>query len=167
MPVIDKFHVNGWAAIAPKAFAMKLLNERCRKCSIWAMFLSSSLTVSNSARFLKHILPAMLADIMQIVMLETAEPSRMKVYEDYDYLCITHTVGLATVSFTVLRSFKHRFFLLRIKKLAEFVCQTENFSNFILGEHSGKGLFIILLATQIYNFYRYSPKFQRVNFGAN
>ena len=26
-----------------------------------------------------------------------------------------------------------------IKKLAEFVCQTENFSNFILGEHSGKG----------------------------
>ena len=85
-------------------------------------------------------------------------------YEDYDYLDITHTVGLATVSFTVLRSFEHRFFLLRIKKLAEFVCQTGNFSNFILGEHSGKWLFIILLATQIYNFYRYSPKFQRVNF---
>ena len=57
-----------------------------------------------SARFLKHILSAMLADIMQIAMLETAEPYRMKMYEDYDYLCITHTVGLATVSFTVLRS---------------------------------------------------------------
>ena len=64
-----------YAAIAPKAFAMKLLNERCRECSIWAMFLSSSLTVSISARFLKHILPAMLADIMQMVMLETAEAS--------------------------------------------------------------------------------------------
>ena len=56
------------------------------------------------------------------------------------------------MSFTVLRSFEHKFFLLRVKKLAEFVCQTENLSNFILGEHSGKGLFIILLATQIYNF---------------
>jgi hypothetical protein len=72
-------------------------------------------------------------------------------YEDYDYLCITHTVGLATVSFTVWLSFEHRFFLLRIKKLAEFFCQTDNFSNFTLVEHSGKGLFIILLATQINN----------------
>ena len=53
------------------------------------------------------------------------------------------------------------------QKLAEFVCQTENFSNFILGEHSGKGVFIILLATQIHNFCRYSPNFQRVNFGSN
>ena len=88
-------------------------------------------------------MPAMLADIMQIVMLEATEPSRMKMYEDYDYLCITHTVGLATVSFAVLRSFEHRFFLLLIKKLAEFVCQTENFSNFILGEHSGKELYVI------------------------
>ena len=106
----------------------------------------------------------MLADIMQIIMLETAEAARVKMYEDYDYLGIAHAVGLATVSFSVLRSFKHRFFLLRIKKLAEFVCQTENFSSFILGEHSGKGLYIIFLATQIYNFYRYSPNFQRVNF---
>ncbi len=27
------------------------------------------------------------------------------------------------------------------KKLAEFICQIENFSNFILGEHSGKVLY--------------------------
>ena len=80
-------------------------------------------------------------------MLETTEFARVKMYEDYDYLGIVHTVGLAVVSFIVLRSFEHRFFLLRIKKLAEFVCQTENFSNFILGEHSGKELYIILLAT--------------------
>ena len=156
-----------YAAIAPKAFAIKLLNERCRECSIWAMFLSSSLTVSMSARFLKHILSAMLADIMQIVMLETTETSWVKMYEDYDYLCITHAVGFATVSFTVLRSLEHRFFLLCIKKLAEFVCQTESFSKFILGEHSGKGLYIILLATQIYNFCRYFPNFQRVIFNKN
>ena len=83
----------------------------------------------------------MLADIMQIIMLETAEAARVKMYEDYDYFGIAHAVWLATVSFTVLRSFEHRFFLLRVKKLAEFVCQTENFSNFILGEHSGKVLF--------------------------
>ena len=48
---------------------------------------------------------AMFADVVQIVMLETAEPSRMEVYEDYDYLGIAHTIGLAAVSFAVLRSF--------------------------------------------------------------
>jgi hypothetical protein len=58
-------------------------------------------------------------------------------------------------------------FLAVLKKLAEFICQTENFSNFILGKHSGKGLFIILLATQINNFYRYFSNFQRVNFNKN
>ena len=59
----------------------------------------------------------MLADIMQIIMLETTEAARVKMYEDYDYLGIAHAVGLATVSFTVLRSFEHGFFLLRIKNL--------------------------------------------------
>ena len=54
-----------------------------------------------------------------------------------------------------------------IKKLAEFICQTENFSNFILGENSDKRLYIILLATQIHNFFRYSHNFQRVNFYEN
>ena len=143
------FSKKQYAAIAPKAFAMKLLNERCRECSIWAIFLSSSLTVSMSARFLKHILSAMLADIMQIVMLETTETSWVKMYEDYNYLCITHAVGFATVSFTVLRSLEHRFFLLCIKKLAEFVCQTESFSKFILGEHSGKVLFYYWLQPKV------------------
>ena len=34
----------------------------------------------------------MLADIMQIIMLETTEATRVKMYEDYDYLGIAHTV---------------------------------------------------------------------------
>ena len=71
-----------YAAIAPKAFAMKLLNERCRECSIWAMFLSSSLTVSMSARFLKHILSAMLISeffILFFTLVNSWIPSTNKV----------------------------------------------------------------------------------------
>ena len=43
----------------------------------------------------------MFADIVQIVMLETAEPSRMEVYEYDNNLGIAYTVGLAAVSFAV------------------------------------------------------------------
>lgn len=39
---------------------MKLLKERCRECSICAMFFSSSLTVSINALFLSRILSAIL-----------------------------------------------------------------------------------------------------------
>lgn len=42
----------------------------------------------------------MLTDIVQIVMLETAETTWMKMYEYYDYLCIAHAVGLTTVFFS-------------------------------------------------------------------
>ena len=48
---------------------------------------------------------AMFADVVQIVMLETAEPSRMEVYEDYDYLGIAHTIGLASVALAINWSF--------------------------------------------------------------
>lgn len=43
------FSKKQYAAIALRALAIKLLNERCLKCSICAMFLSSSFTVSISA----------------------------------------------------------------------------------------------------------------------
>ena len=46
--------------MADRAFAMKLLNERCLECSICAIFFNSSLTVSISALFLSRILSAML-----------------------------------------------------------------------------------------------------------
>ena len=41
----------------------------------------------------------MCADVVQIVMFEASEASRMKMYQDYDNLCIAHTVGFATVFF--------------------------------------------------------------------
>ena len=51
------FSKKQYAAIALKALAIKLLNERCLECSICAMFLSSSFTVSISARFLRSYPP--------------------------------------------------------------------------------------------------------------
>ena len=54
------FSKKQYAAIAPKAFAMKLLNDLCLECSIWAIFFSSSLTVSIIALFLRQILSATL-----------------------------------------------------------------------------------------------------------
>lgn len=54
------FSKKQYAAIALRALAIKLLKERCLECSICAMFLSSSFTVSISARFLRQILSATL-----------------------------------------------------------------------------------------------------------
>lgn len=61
------FSKKQYAAIADRAFAMKLLNDRCLECSICAMFFSSSFTVSISALFLSRILSAML--ISEFLML--------------------------------------------------------------------------------------------------
>ena len=48
------------ATIVDNEFAIKLLKERCLKCSICAMFFRSSLAVSIKALFLSRILSAML-----------------------------------------------------------------------------------------------------------
>ena len=48
---------------------------------------------------------AMLTDVVQIVMLEIAEPSRMEVYEYDNNLGITHTIGLASVALAINWSF--------------------------------------------------------------
>ena len=42
------------------------------------------------------------------------------------------------------RGGEHVIFLIFRKFFAEIVCQTKNFSNFILGEHSGNGLNVII-----------------------
>ena len=42
---------------------------------------------------------AVFADVVKIVMLETAEFSRVKENEDNDYLRITHTIGFMTMFF--------------------------------------------------------------------
>ena len=66
---------------------------------------------------------AVFADVVKIVMLETAESSRVKENEDNDYLRITHTIGFMTMLFPVFRSRQYIFLLLRIKKLAEIICK--------------------------------------------
>lgn len=61
MSVIDKVNVNGGllfkkvAAMANKELVIKLLKERCLECSICAMSLNSSLTVSIKALFLSRL----------------------------------------------------------------------------------------------------------------
>ena len=52
--------------------------------------------------------------------------------------------GLVTMLSILLRTGKHVIFLIFCKFFAEIVCQTINFSNFILGEHSGNGLNVII-----------------------
>ena len=61
------FSKKQYAAIADKELAIKLLNERCLECSIYAMFFNSSLTVSIKALFLSRILSAMLISEFFIV----------------------------------------------------------------------------------------------------
>ena len=82
----------------------------------------------------------MFANIVQVVMFKASEPTGVKVYENDDYLSITHAIVFMTMFFTIIRCTKCCFFLFCIKKLAEFICQTENFCKLILGEHSDKGL---------------------------
>ena len=54
---------------ADKELAIKLLNERCLECSIYAMFFNSSLTVSIKALFLSKILSAILISEFFILFL--------------------------------------------------------------------------------------------------
>lgn len=48
---------------------------------------------------------AMFTDVVQIVMLETAEPSRVEMYEYDNNLCIAHAIGLASVTLAINWSF--------------------------------------------------------------
>ena len=50
------FSKKQYAAIAERAFARKLLKDLCLECSIWAIFFSSSFTVSMTALFRMRIL---------------------------------------------------------------------------------------------------------------
>ena len=46
--------------MADRALAIKLLNDLCLECSIWAIFFNSSFTVSINARFRNRILSSTL-----------------------------------------------------------------------------------------------------------
>ena len=86
----------------------------------------------------------MFTDIFLIKVFETSVTSWMKKNHDEHDFSITHTVGLVTVLPILWWSGKHVFFLIFRKFFAEIICQTINFSNFSLGEHSGNGLNVII-----------------------
>ena len=50
---------------------------------------------------------AMFADVVQIVMLETAESTRVEMYEYDNNLCIAHAIRLASVALAINWSFEH------------------------------------------------------------
>ena len=56
--------------------------------------------------FRKQML-AMLTDVVQIVMLETAESTRVEMYEYDNNLCIAHAIGLASVALAINWSFEN------------------------------------------------------------
>ena len=73
-----------------------VINTACRKDKIQDFPFVVDYQVQFKSKF---------ADVVQIVMLETAEPSRIEVYEDYDYLGIAYTIGLAAVALAINWSF--------------------------------------------------------------
>ena len=86
----------------------------------------------------------MLADVFQIEVLEASVSSRMEKNHDNHDFSIAHAIGLVTVLYILIRILQHVIFLMSCKFFAKIICQTINFSNFGLGEHSGKGLNVII-----------------------
>jgi hypothetical protein len=86
----------------------------------------------------------MLADIFQIEMFEASVTARMKKNHDEDDVRIAHTIGLISMFPVFCRNKEHVIFLIFRKFFAEIVCQTINFSNFSLGEHSGNRFKVII-----------------------
>ena len=86
----------------------------------------------------------MLAYIFQIEVFEASISTRMKKNHDEHNFCVAHTVGFITMLTTLGRMGEHVIFLIFCKFFAEIICQTINFSNFNLGEHSGNGLNVII-----------------------
>ena len=50
---------------------------------------------------------AVLTDVVQIVMLETAESTRVEMYEYDNNLCIAHVIGLVSVALAINWSYEH------------------------------------------------------------
>ena len=86
----------------------------------------------------------MLADVFLIELLEASVSSRMEKNHDKYNFGITHTIGLVSVLYILFRILQHVIFLMSCKFFAKIICQTINFSNFSLGENSGKGLNVII-----------------------
>ena len=79
----------------------------------------------------------MLAYVFLIEVLEASVSFRMeKNYDKYNF-SIAHAIELVTVLNILFRILQHVIFLMTCKFFAEIICQTINFSNFSLEEHSG------------------------------
>ena len=86
----------------------------------------------------------MLADVFLIEVLVASVSTRMKKNHDkYDF-SIAHAVRFIAMLYILFRTLQHVIFLISCKFFAEIICQTINFSNFELGEHSGNGLNVII-----------------------
>ena len=79
----------------------------------------------------------MLADILRVKVFEASESLAVKKNQDGDDLGIGKPSRLIAMLLAITELI---LFELRRKTLAEIICKTENFSNFVLGNHSGKYL---------------------------
>ena len=104
-------------------------------------FLFNETIVRDSSR---EQMGQMLTYIFLIKVLETWVSSRMKKNHDKHNFCIAHAIGLVTMLSVLFCIFQHVILLISCKFFAEIICQTINFSNFSLGEHSGNGLNVII-----------------------
>jgi hypothetical protein len=78
-----------------------------------------------------------LADILGVEMLEASESLAVKENQDGDDLGIGKPSRLIAMLLAITELMLFEF---RRKILAEIIGKTENFSNFVLGNHSGKYL---------------------------
>lgn len=96
--MVGFFSKKQYAAIAARAFAMKLLKERCHECSICAIFFCLSLTVSIKARFLNRILSTILISelfILFFTLVITCMPLIKRLSNNtVRYILCRHTVSL-------------------------------------------------------------------------
>ena len=86
----------------------------------------------------------MLADVFLIEVLEASVSSRMEKNHDKYYFSIAHAIGLVTVLYILFRILQYVIFLMSCKFFTKIICQTINFSNFRLGEHSGNRYKVII-----------------------
>ena len=77
----------------------------------------------------------MLADMLQIEMLQATVSGVVEQDHDNHHLCLGECTIAVVISFA--NPLEGIFFHHCVKKLAEFVCHKENFYNFVLGKHSG------------------------------
>ena len=98
---------------------MKFENERCLECSICAIFFSSSLVDSISARLRRRILSdktTMFTYIIDIEMFQTSEPTHVKHYEYGHDLGIGKTTRFVSMPLCVINGMFFNSFIKKMQK---------------------------------------------------